>query len=156
MSEIKRRVGVAEATITTLKAQEASLDGKDVKADVAKEQGLKLKVLISQQEDIIKLETTDQTAIEKALGDTDKEWKDTTATSQKLKRGMQRSQEAYEDSQKKLRKQVDVKAKIDEFRKKVATGKKTLEQKFTQITKIMTQIKQEVEDNKKKLVSLTE
>lgn len=119
MSEIKRRIGVAEATITTLKAQEAALDGKDVKADVAKEQGLKLKVLISQQEDIIKLETNDQTTIEKALGDTEKEWKETTATSQKLKRSMQRSQEAYEDSQKKLRKQVDVKAKIDEFRKKV-------------------------------------
>lgn len=73
-----------------------------------------------------------------------------------MKRSTTRSQEAYEDSQKKLRKQVDVKAKIDEFRKKVATGKKTLEQKFTQITKIMTQIRQEVEENKKKLVSLTE
>ena len=48
-----------------------------------------------------------------------------------------------------LDEQVDIKAKIDEFRNKVATGKKTLEQKFTQITKIMTQIRQEVEENKK-------
>ena len=155
MSEIKRRVGVAEATITTLKAQEAAVDGK-AKPDVAKEQELKIKMLISQQEDIIKLETQDQTTVEKALGEVDKEWKATTAEAGKLKRSTTRSQEAYEDSQKKLRKQVDIKAKIDEFRNKVATGKKTLEQKFTQITKIMTQIRQEVEENKKKLVSLTE
>jgi hypothetical protein len=155
LSEIKRRVGVAEATITTLKAQEAAVDGK-AKPEVAKEQELKIKMLISQQEDIIKLETQDQTTVEKALAEVDKEWKATTAEAGKLKRATTRSQEAYEDSQKKLRKQVDIKAKIDEFRNKVATGKKTLEQKFTQITKIMTQIRQEVEENKKKLVSLTE
>jgi|TARA_B110000503_G_C7007234_1_gene354129 chromosome segregation ATPase len=156
LSEIKRRISVAEATITTLKAQEAALADSKAKPDVAKEQGLKIKVLISQQEDIIKLEAQDQESVEKALAEVNKEWKSTTAAAGKLKRATTRSQEAYEDAQKKLRKQVDVKAKIDEFRKKVATGKKTLEQKYTQITKIMKQIKQEVEDNKKKLVTLTE
>ena len=128
MSEIKRRIGVAEATITTLKAQEAAVDGK-AKPEVAKEQELKIKMLISQQEDIIKLETQDQTTVEKALQEVETEWKAGMAEAGKLKRTTARAQEAYEDSQKKLRKQVDVKAKIDEFRKKVATGKKTLEQK---------------------------
>jgi chromosome segregation ATPase len=73
-----------------------------------------------------------------------------------LKRDLKRSQESYEDSQRKLRKEVDVKTKIDEYRKKVESGKKTLEQKYTQITKIMLQIKHEIEENRSRIVRLNE
>jgi len=37
------------------------------------------------------------------------------------------------DAQRKLRKEVEVKTKIDEYRKKVESGKKTLQQKDSQI-----------------------
>merc|ERR1711981_354398 len=69
---------------------------------------------------------------------------------------LRRAQESYEDSQRKLRMGVDVKTKIDEFRKKVEAGKKTLQQKNTQIETIMEQLTKEVEENNKKIVTLNE
>jgi chromosome segregation ATPase len=156
ITERKKRVSVAEATITTLKAQEEKTKEKDAKEEAKKEQALKFKVLIGQQEDIIKNEGKEVTAFEKELEELDTEWKDLKKSTGKLKRQMKRAQESYEDAQKKLRKQVDVKGKIDEYRKRVETGKKTLGQKESQITKIMGQIKIEVDENKKKLAGLTE
>jgi multidrug efflux pump subunit AcrA (membrane-fusion protein) len=60
-------------------------------------------------------------------------WKKTIKENSKLKRDLKRAQESYEDAQRKLRKEVEVKTKIDEYRKKVESGKKTLQQKDTQI-----------------------
>jgi len=73
-----------------------------------------------------------------------------------LKRDLKRSQESYEDSQRKLRKEVDVKAKIDEYRKRVESGKKTLQQKQTQIAKIMEQLAHEVEESRARIAKLEE
>jgi len=74
----------------------------------------------------------------------------------KLKRNLRRSQESYEDSQRKLRKEVDVRSKIEEYRSKAASGRKTLQQKYTQITKIMMQIKTEIETHRKRILVITE
>merc|ERR1711896_19759 len=52
--------------------------------------------------------------------------------------------------------EVEVKTKIDEYRKKVESGKKTLEQKYTQITKIMEQLRHEVDDNRGRIEKLNE
>jgi len=73
-----------------------------------------------------------------------------------LKRDLKRAQESYEDSQRKLRKEVDVKAKIDEYRKRVESGKKTLQQKQTQIAKIMEQLSHEVEESRGRITKLEE
>jgi chromosome segregation ATPase len=73
-----------------------------------------------------------------------------------LKRDLKRSQESYEDSQRKLRKEVDVKSKIDEYRKRVESGKKTLQQKQTQIAKIMEQLAHEVEESRARIAKLEE
>merc|ERR1711981_359544 len=69
---------------------------------------------------------------------------------------LRRAQESYEDSQRKLRKEVDVKAKIDEYRKRVESGKKTLQQKQTQIAKIMEQLSHEVEESRVRITKLEE
>jgi len=45
---------------------------------------------------------------------------------------------------------------MDEYRKKVEAGKKTLAQKLTQIESIMDQLKKEVEENSKKITGLNE
>ena len=73
-----------------------------------------------------------------------------------MKRDLKRSQESYEDSQRKLRKEVDVKAKIDEYRKRVESGKKTLQQKETQIARIMEQLAAEVEEQRVRIKTLEE
>jgi len=83
-------------------------------------------------------------------------WKKTHSDFNKLKRDLRRSQESYEDAQRKLRKEVDVKTKIDEYRKKVESGKKTLQQKYTQIAKIMEQLKAQVEENGGRISKLNE
>jgi len=157
LQETKRRIQVAEQTIITLKAQSKEISSKaTTKATTVTEQVTKIKILITQQEEIIKTETVEETKATKLLDELETAWKKTLTASNKLKRDLKRSQESYEDSQRKLRKEVDVKTKIDEFRKKVESGKKTLEQKHTQITKIMTQIKTEVEDNRTRITSLNE
>merc|ERR1711981_515992 len=69
---------------------------------------------------------------------------------------LRRAQESYEDSQRKLRMGVDVKTKIDEFRKKVEAGKKTLQQKNTQIETIMEQLRREVDENRQRIEKLNE
>lgn len=61
-------------------------------------------MLIGQQEDIIKREGKEVTTFEKELEELDTEWKDLKKSTGKLKRQMKRSQESYEDAQKKLRK----------------------------------------------------
>ena len=83
-------------------------------------------------------------------------WEKTLKGTAKLKRDLKRSQESYEDSQRKLRKEVDVKAKIDEYRKRVESGKKTLQQKQTQIAKIMEQLAHEVEESRARITKLEE
>jgi len=83
-------------------------------------------------------------------------WGKTLKGTQKLKRDLKRAQESYEDSQRKLRKEVDVKAKIDEYRKRVESGKKTLQQKATQIAKIMEQLAGEVEESRGRVTKLEE
>jgi len=83
-------------------------------------------------------------------------WDKTLKSTAKLKRDLKRAQESYEDSQRKLRKEVDVKAKIDEYRKRVESGKKTLQQKQTQIAKIMEQLAHEVEESRARISKLEE
>jgi chromosome segregation ATPase len=157
LQETKRRIQVAEQTIITLKTQEKEITTKTTtKTTVITEQVTKIKVLIKQQEEIIKTETTEETKTTKLMEELETGWKKVIKETNKLKRDLKRSQESYEDSQRKLRKEVDVKTKIDEYRKKVESGKKTLEQKFTQITKIMIQIKTEVEENRTRITKLTE
>lgn len=157
MAEIKRRVQVATSTISTLEEQIKTVStSKTAPPATTAEQITKIKLLITQQEAIIKTETGEQGKTEKALEEISASWKKTMTGTQKLKRDLKRSQESYEDSQRRLRKEVDVKTKIDEYRAAVLTGKKTLEQKFTQITKIMTQIKEEIDSHKKRAGALTE
>jgi chromosome segregation ATPase len=157
LAEIKRRIQVATSTISTLEEQIKTVSTQTtVTTTTITEQVTRIKVLIVQQETIIKTETAEQTKTEKALEELMTSWKKTMTQTTKLKRDLKRSQESYEDSQRRLRKEVDVKTKIDEYRAKVATTKKTLEQKFTQITKIMIQIKEEVESHKKRAGQLTE
>jgi flagellar biosynthesis chaperone FliJ len=90
------------------------------------------------------------------LEELEETWKKTLKENAKLKRDLKRAQESYEDAQRKLRKEVDVKSKIDEYRKRVESGKKTLEQKYTQISKIMEQLGHEVDENKAKIAKLNE
>jgi chromosome segregation ATPase len=84
------------------------------------------------------------------------DYKKTMKETNKLKRNLRRSQESYEDSQRKLRKEVDVRSKIEEYRSKAAAGRKTLQQKYTQITRIMTEIKIEIETHRKRILVITE
>jgi chromosome segregation ATPase len=156
LAEIKRRIQVATSTISTLEEQIKTVTTSKTTTTTITEQITRIKLLITQQETIIKTETAEQGKTEKALEELMASWKKTMTSTQKLKRDLKRSQESYEDSQRKLRKEVDVKTKIDEYRAKVLTGKKTLEQKFTQITRIMVQIKEEIESHKKRAGALTE
>merc|ERR1711935_155464 len=147
LQEARRRIQVAEQTIVTLKEQEKEAKAKPAaKETVAKEQETKIKTLVAQQEEIVKTETAAEGTASKALEELETVWEKTLKSTQKLKRDLKRSQESYEDSQRKLRKEVDVKAKIDEYRKRVESGKKTLQQKQTQIAKIMEQLAHEVEE----------
>jgi len=131
LQETKRRIQVAEQTIVTLKAQSKDIttkgEKKDAKESTVTEQVTKIKVLIKQQEEIIKTETEEETKATKAMEDLETSWTKTHKDFNKLKRDLGRAQESYEDSQRKLRKEVDVKTKIDEYRKKVESGKKTLQ-----------------------------
>jgi chromosome segregation ATPase len=162
LSEIKRRVQVATTTISTLESQKKELTKTKTTTTTTTttttvtEQITKITILIKQQEEIIKTETVEQTKTEKLLASLEGDYKKTLKDTNKLKRDLKRSQESYEDSQRKLRKEVDVRSKIEEYRKKAESGKKTLQQKYTQITKIMLQIKQEIETHRKRIVSLTE
>jgi hypothetical protein len=134
LQETKRRIQVAEQTIVTLKTQQKEITSKTVsKETIITEQVTKIKVLITQQEEIIKTETAEEAKAEKLVEELEGQWKKTLKENNKLKRDLRRSQESYEDSQRKLRKEVEVKTKIDEYRKKVESGKKTLQQKDTQI-----------------------
>jgi chromosome segregation ATPase len=162
LSEIKRRVQVATTTISTLESQKKELTKTKTTTTTTTttttvtEQITKITILIKQQEEIIKTETVEQTKTEKLLATLETDYKKTLKDTNKLKRDLKRGQESYEDSQRKLRKEVDVRSKIEEYRKKAESGKKTLQQKYTQITKIMLQIKQEIETHRKRIVSLTE
>jgi len=157
LQETKRRIQTAEQTIVTLKTQQKELSGKkEAKETTVKEQVTKIKVLVTQQEEIIKTETAEETKAAKLMEELETSWKKTLKENNKLKRDLRRSQESYEDSQRKLRKEVDVKTKIDEYRKKVESGKKTLQQKYTQIAKIMEQLLHEVEENRTRIVKLNE
>jgi predicted nucleic acid-binding Zn-ribbon protein len=134
LQETKRRIQTAESTIVTLNTQEKELSSKSTaKETTIKEQVTKIKVLITQQEEIIKTETSEETKATKVFEELEEAWKKTLKENSKLKRDLKRSQESYEDSQRKLRKEVEVKTKIDEYRKKVESGKKTLVQKDSQI-----------------------
>jgi len=155
VQEIRRRISVAEQTIITLKTQQKEITSKTTTTTTTiTEQITKIKILITQQEEIIKTETTEETKTSKLMEELETTWKKTLKETNKLKRDLKRSQESYEDSQRKLRKEVDVKTKIDEYRKKVTSGQKTLTQKYTQITKIMYQIREEVEENRKKITKI--
>jgi len=160
LQETKRRIQVAEQTIVTLKTQQKDItakgEKKDAKEATVTEQVTKIKVLIKQQEEIIKTETEEETKATKAMEELETSWKKTHSDFNKLKRDLRRSQESYEDAQRKLRKEVDVKTKIDEYRKKVESGKKTLQQKYTQIAKIMEQLKAQVEENGGRISKLNE
>jgi len=160
LQETKRRIQVAEQTIVTLKAQQKDIttkgEKKEAKETTVTEQVTKIKVLIKQQEEIIKTETEEETKATKAMDDLETSWTKTHKDFNKLKRDLRRAQESYEDSQRKLRKEVDVKTKIDEYRKKVESGKKTLQQKYTQIAKIMEQLKIQVEENGGRITKLNE
>lgn len=122
MAEIKRRVSVATSTITTLEEQVKTLTTSKTVTTTITEQITRIKVLITQQELIIKTETAEQGKTEKSLEEIMASWKKTMTASTKLKRDLKNSQESYEDSQRRLRKEVDVKTKIDEYRSKVLTG----------------------------------
>ena len=155
LQETKRRIQVAEQTIVTLKTQEKEAKAKPAaKEAVAKEQDTKIKTLIEQQEDIVKTETAEETKVAKLMEELETTWEKTLKSTQKLKRDLKRAQESYEDSQRKLRKEVDVKAKIDEYRKRVESGKKTLQQKSTQISTIMEQLAGEVEEARARVTKL--
>merc|ERR1711934_1032923 len=155
LQETKRRIQVAEQTIVTLKEQEKEAKAKPpAKEAAAKEQETKIKTLVGQQEEIIKTETAEETRTAKLLEELETSWDKTLKSTAKLKRDLKRTQESYEDSQRKLREEVDVKAKIDEYRKRVESGKKTLQQKQTQIAKIMEQLAHEVEESRARISTL--
>lgn len=61
-------------------------------------------MLIKTQEEIVKTETEEQTKTEKLMDDLEGEFKKAKKEVGGLKRSLTRSQETYEDSQKKLRK----------------------------------------------------
>ena len=157
LQETKRRIQVAEQTIVTLKEQAKEAKAKPpAKEAVAKEQEAKVKALVAQQEEIVKTETSEETRATKMMDELETSWEKTLKGTQKLKRDLKRAQESYEDSQRKLRKEVDVKSKLDEYRKRVESGKKTLQQKQTQIAKIMEQLAHEVEESRARISKLEE
>ena len=78
IQETKRRISTAEGTIVRLKTQEKDLEGKkDVKESAVKEQSTKIKVLVGQQEEIIKTETSEETKASKLLEELETTWKKT-------------------------------------------------------------------------------
>lgn len=133
----KARIATAENTITTLKAEEKDLDGKKGKEADVKAQQAKIKVLVAEQEEIIKTETAIETKAAKLLDELETNWKKTKTAASKLKSDLKRAQESYEDAQRKLGNEVEVKAKKDEYKKQFEANRKTLQQKKIQVDAIM-------------------
>lgn len=104
---------------------------------------------------IITQETTQKTKTEKLLIDIQTSFTSITAITTKLRRESYRAQIMYEDAQTKLRNEVDVTKKVEEYRNRLVVNSKTLTQKYQTVYKIIMEIRKEITVLKERISTLT-